>query len=178
MSTETLRLSSVDMQIIRHLERDPRSPVARIAEALGTPKSTVRNRMNQLVKAGVVEFAAMINPLQFGYQVWAIILIEADVAKIAAVAERLKKVPELYFVGIAVGTFDVFAAGLFRSNHELLAFVKEQLPRTPGVIRTSISSILEIVKRTIPSGLPNGNLEQREKRKPAGKQRGKGEAIE
>jgi Lrp/AsnC family transcriptional regulator, regulator for asnA, asnC and gidA len=156
MATEPVTISDTDLQIIRHLEKDPRCPVVRIAEALNMPESTIRNRMNRLVEAGVVEFAAMINPLHFGYQVWAIILVQADVAKISAVADRLAKVPELYFVGIAVGTFDVFAAGLFRSNQELLEFVKEQLPKTPGVVRTSISSILEIVKRTIPSGLPNG----------------------
>lgn len=166
--TEPKRINSTDLQIIRHLEKDPRSPVTKIAEALGMPESTVRNRMNRLVKTGVIDFAAMINPLQFGYQVWAIILVQAEVAKIADVADQLKRVPELYFVGIAVGTFDVFAAGLFRSNQELLAFVKEQLPKTPGVVRTSISSILEIVKRTIPSGLPSHEHERRSDRKRGG----------
>lgn len=153
---DKINITEADIRIIRYLETDPRSSVAAIAQALSMPESTVRNRLNRLIKGRIVDFAAMINPLLFGYQVWAIILLECEVGKITAVAERLARVPELYFVGIAVGTFDVFAAGLFRSNQELLNFVKEQLPKTPGVVRHSISSILEIAKRTIPSGLPNG----------------------
>lgn len=155
-----MNITQADLQIIRYLEKDPRSSVARIAEALRMPESTVRNRLNRLMGSGIIDFAAMINPLQFGYQVWAIILLECEVGKIAAAAERLSQIHELYFVGIAVGKFDVFAAGLFRSNQELLAFVKEQLPRTPGIVRHSISSILEIAKRTIPSGVPNGSARE------------------
>ena len=152
---EQLTVSAADIQIIRHLEKDPRSPVARIAEALDMPESTVRNRLNRLTEAGIIDFAAMVNPLQFGYQVWTVMLIECEVAKISSVAEKLAKLPEIYFVGISVGNFNIFASAIFRTNQELLAFVKKELARIPGITHTSINSLLEITKRTIPSGLAN-----------------------
>src|SRR5262249_10550468 len=47
---------ALDLDIIRCLQDDARSSVAGIAGRLRVPESTVRHRLNRLVKEGVVEF--------------------------------------------------------------------------------------------------------------------------
>jgi Lrp/AsnC family transcriptional regulator for asnA, asnC and gidA len=142
-----LELRSDDVRIVQYLQKEPRSSVGRIASQLAMAESTVRRRLNRLVKNGVVQFATITNPLQFGYQIWVIFQLRTNISRARSVAQRLAAAPELYFVGVTTGNHDVFAAGVFRSNKELLDFITRRLARVPGVIYTSTSNILELNKR-------------------------------
>jgi Lrp/AsnC family transcriptional regulator for asnA, asnC and gidA len=151
---DSFRLAPADVRIIQCLTKDARSSIAKIAEELEIPESTVRHRVNRLVRSGVIEFAVMTNPLRLGYGSWAIIEVQAELKKIRAVARQLANVPEVYFVGITTGGYDLLVGAVFRSNEELLDFVTDRLAHVPGIIRTSTSSVLELVKRNMTFGLP------------------------
>lgn len=162
---DPLALAPVDVDIIRCLHRDARRSVAGIAGELDLPESTVRHRLNRLVEHGIVEFAALTNPLQLGYQIWAIVEVQAELRKIRSVAQRLATAPEVYFVGITTGGYDVLAAAVFRSNDELLDFITRRLSGIPGIVRTSTSSVLEVVKRTMTFPLPDNVASGRRRRR-------------
>lgn len=151
---DSFRLAPADIRIIQCLTKDARSSIAKVAEELEIPESTVRHRVNRLVRSGVIEFAVMTNPLRLGYGSWAIIEVQAELKKIRAVARRLASIPEVYFVGITTGGYDLLVGAVFRSNEELLDFVTGRLAHIPGIIRTSTSSVLELVKRNMTFGLP------------------------
>jgi Lrp/AsnC family transcriptional regulator for asnA, asnC and gidA len=151
----SVRLAPADIRIIQCLTKDARSSIAKIAEELKIPESTLRHRVNRLVRSGVIEFAVMTNPLHLGYGNWAIIEVQAELKKIRAVARRLAEVPEVYFVGITTGGYDLLVGAVFRSNEELLNFVTGRLASIPGIIRTSTSSVLELVKRNMTFSLPS-----------------------
>ena len=151
---ETASLKAADVRIIRCLQDDARAPVAQIAARMKMPESTVRHRLNRLVRDGIIDFAAVANPLKLGYQLWVIIEIQAEISKVRSVAQRLASAPEVNFVGITTGGYDVLAAALFRSNDELLDFTTGRLASIPGIIRTSTSSVLHLVKRTLQVPLP------------------------
>jgi Lrp/AsnC family transcriptional regulator for asnA, asnC and gidA len=161
---DTVKLASVDVSIIRCLHGDARRSAASIAGELGIPESTVRHRLNRLVRRGIVEFATLTNPLQLGYQIWAIIEVQAELRKIRPVAQQLAAAPEVYFVGITTGGYDVLAAAVFRSNDELLDFITRRLSGIPGIVRTSTSSVLQVVKRTMTFPLPDTTARGREPR--------------
>ncbi len=148
-----VELSAADLAILKSLHADARSPVTKIAKRLRLPESTVRHRLNRLVKTGVVEFAAVTNPLQFGYQIWAWMQVQVEGPRIRDVANELAQVREVYFVGIMAGNFDILVGAVFRSNKELLDFLTYRVPRIRGIVRTSTSSILEVVKRTMATGI-------------------------
>jgi len=151
---ERSRVSAVDVRIIRCLNEDARASVAGIAEQLAMPESTVRHRLNRLVEDGVIEFTAVPNPLHLGYQIWSIIEIQAELAQIRAIAKRLAAEPEVYFVAITTGSYDILAGAVFRSNDELLEFITGHLPKIPGIIRTTTSSVLDVVKRFLTFAVP------------------------
>jgi len=120
------------------------------------PESTVRHRLNRMTRLGIIEFTALTNPLHLGYQIWAIMEIQAALPKIRSVAQQLAAAPHVNFVGITTGSYDILAAAVFRSNRELLDFITNRVSKIPGIIRTSTSSVLEVVKRTMSFEFPEG----------------------
>lgn len=152
---DDIRLAANDFKIMSCLQKDPRSSVARIAGLLGMPESTVRHRLNRLIEHRIIEFSAVTNPLRLGYDIWALIEIQVELAKMHDVARRLAAAPEVTFVVITTGSYDILIAAVFRSNAELLDFITKRLSRLPGIIRTSTSSVLELVKRTLAVRLPD-----------------------
>ncbi len=156
IDTAATELTAADISIIRSLQRDARSSIAKIAAHVGMPQSTVRHRLNKLVKAGVVQFTAATDPRKLGYRMWVIVEIQADLSKLRAVARELASMPEIHFLALTTGGFDLLATGTFRSNDDLLDFITNRLSAIPGVVRTTTGIILDLVKRTIAIGLPEG----------------------
>src|ERR1700682_6416877 len=105
MSVQEIRLSEADVKIIQCLQKDARSSVARIAKTLRMPTSSVRHRLQKLVKDGVIKFDAMTNPLLLGYQVWVNIEIQVELTKLDSVARQLARDPEVYLVYIMTGRY-------------------------------------------------------------------------
>jgi DNA-binding Lrp family transcriptional regulator len=151
---DTVTLSESDLQIIQCLRKDARSSVARIAKSLRMPTSSVRHRMQRLVKEGVLKFDAMMNPLLLGYQIWVMIEVQAEVSKIESVAQQLAAIPEVYLVYIMTGRYDILVGAVFRSTEEQFDFMTSRLSKISGITRTSSSSILRLVKRTMSFALP------------------------
>ena len=136
-----------ELEILRCLREDARMSVANIASKTGMPISTARHRLNRMLKDGIVEVGALIDPLKIGYQIWAIFEIQVELRKIDEIVEQLAEQPKLYFIGITTGHYDVWAAGIFKSNDDLLNFVTSKLARIDGIKNTSTASILKLVKR-------------------------------
>ena len=156
-----LKLTTTDVGIMRCLSRDARSPISKIAASLKVPESTVRHRLKRLVQSKLLSFAAVTNPLELGYQIWAVIEIQTDIPHVRAVAKELAELPEVHFVGITAGSYDVLVTAVFRSNAELLDFVTHRLSRIKGIGRTSTSTVLELVKRSVTFTVPDHVLEAR-----------------
>jgi Lrp/AsnC family transcriptional regulator for asnA, asnC and gidA len=158
---EEPKITPIDVRIIGCLQRDARKSFVKIADELHVPESTVRHRLNRLVRHGIVEFAAVTNPLRMGYQVWAIIEIQGEPSRIPVVARQLAKAPETFFVGITTGRCDIFVSAVFRSNDELLDFLTTRLAKIRGITRTSTSTVLEVVKRTLALSVPKSPATRR-----------------
>jgi Lrp/AsnC family transcriptional regulator for asnA, asnC and gidA len=139
-------LDRLDAAIIQILQRDSRMPNTEIARRLAVTEGTVRNRIDRLVRGGVIQFGVWADPLKLGYQNYAIIEIHVSDPDIEKVADRLARFPEIFFLGICTGSFDMSAAAVFRSNDHLYQ-VMTQLRQVPGIERTSTASIIRLVKR-------------------------------
>jgi Lrp/AsnC family transcriptional regulator for asnA, asnC and gidA len=149
-----MKLTAIDVGIMQCLQQDAPLAVAQIASRLLVPESTVRHRLNRLVQGKVLEFAAMTNPLEMGYQIWAVMNIQTDIGRLRAVAKRLAQSSEVYFVALTTGGPNVHIGAFFRSNEALLDFMTRRLSKIPGVISVSTSGILELIKRSVTVVLP------------------------
>jgi Lrp/AsnC family transcriptional regulator for asnA, asnC and gidA len=147
-------LDDVDTKIVAILQQDGRQPNTAIARRLGLAEGTVRNRIARLVEQRILRFGAWTDPLKVGYQTYAIIQIQVDPPKIEQVAERLAELPEIFFLGVSTGPYDIFASALFRSSEHMYEFMTERLTQVPGIQRTLTTHIVRILKREFPSPIP------------------------
>jgi Lrp/AsnC family transcriptional regulator for asnA, asnC and gidA len=139
-------------------------PAAKIAGELGIPESTVRHRLNRLVQRGVIQFTVLTNPLEHGYRISAMIQIQAELRRVRSIVQKLAGLPEVYFVGIMAGAYNIHAGAIFRSNEELVDFLTQRMGKIPGIVHTSTSTVLELVKRswTFPFPAPQATFIQRD----------------
>src|SRR5260370_1032947 len=140
--------NDLDLAIIVQLQGDARKPFTAIAEELGVPESTVRKRVDRLESAGIVRFTGFADPLRLGFQYWSWISGNVDLTALRHTAHTVAHISEILFVGLTTGENNLFLAGVFRSNLDLLNFLTVRLAKIPGVIHTAASNVLQIVKRT------------------------------
>lgn len=122
-------------------------PVAKVAEALKEPDSTIRHRLARLIENGVVSFVTLTDPLKVGYQLWVMMGLKVELGEIRNVSQRLGEFPEVYFVAVTTGGFDIILNAVFRSNDELFRFTSERLSLVPGIKDTMTFHYLSIPKR-------------------------------
>lgn len=153
-SRKTYVINAVDAKIVELLQEDGRRSNVEIARRLGIADATVRKRIERLVRERIVQIGAWPDPLRIGYQTYALIEIEARLGHAERVAARLAGFPEIFFLAICTGRYDLMAAACFRSNDEIHDFMTRRLPRVPGIQRTATSNITRLVKRAYAFPIP------------------------
>src|SRR5438045_452049 len=111
-----------EVAILRCLREDARMSVSDIAEKTDMPISTARHRLNRMLADGVVQVGALIDPLKIGYQIWVIFELRVELRMIDEIVSQLAEEPRLYFIGMTTRRYDVWAAGIFRTNDDLHEF--------------------------------------------------------
>src|SRR6478736_5551014 len=78
-------LDDVSKRIIEQLQEDGRRPYAAIGKAVGLSEAAVRQRVQRLLDAGVMQIVAVTDPLQVGFPRQAMIGVscEGDVTSVA-----------------------------------------------------------------------------------------------
>ena len=71
-------LDDLSKQIIEQLQSDGRMPYAAIGKAVGLSEAAVRQRVQRLTEAGVMQVVAVTDPLELGFDRQAMIGINAE----------------------------------------------------------------------------------------------------
>jgi Lrp/AsnC family transcriptional regulator for asnA, asnC and gidA len=138
----------LDLGIIRCLEEDGRGTNTVIAQMLGVTESTVRKRVDRLLRDGVIRITAVANPLTLGYEIVAIFGIRVVPSSIPEAGTALQNMPEFRFIGQTTGEFDFVAEAWFKSLQDLRAFIGTRLAQVGGVTRVDTSHVLEMLRYT------------------------------
>ena len=99
-------LDEVSKSIIEQLQQDGRRSYASIGKAVGLSEAAVRQRVQRLTEAGVMQIVAVTDPLQLGFGRQAMVGIHVDGA-IQPVADALSAMEEVIYVVMTAGTYDV-----------------------------------------------------------------------
>jgi Lrp/AsnC family transcriptional regulator for asnA, asnC and gidA len=141
-------VSDLDKRILERLQTDGRRPFTQIAAELGVSEAAVRARTNRLIERGVLQIVGVTDPLKLGYDQMAMIGVRCHGDQLLAAAEAIGRLPEVIYVVITAGTFDLMVETVCRDNEALLRFLTEKLRRVPGVETTETFVYLRIVKQT------------------------------
>lgn len=139
-------LDEVSKSIIEHLQKDGRQPYVTIAKAVGLSEAAVRQRVQKLLDADVMQIVAVTDPLQVGFRRQAMIGVRAD-GDVTPVAEALGDLPEVSYVVTTAGSFDLLVEVVCEDDDHLLTLLTTQIRRLPGVRSTETFVYLKLNKQ-------------------------------
>lgn len=143
------KMNDRDLAIIRALQHDARQSDSHLSRKLGISESTIRRRIQNLIRNEVINVAAVIDPLKVGYNTAAFIHIQANLSKLKSICRRFAEMPRVHAVALTTGWADIFLFATFRSPKELTEFAVNKIANTPGITRTETFINLEIIKRDL-----------------------------
>jgi Lrp/AsnC family transcriptional regulator for asnA, asnC and gidA len=143
---QTSQLDDLSKAIIEKLQEDGRRSYAGIGKAVGLSEAAVRQRVQRLIDAGVMQIVAVTDPMQLGFARQAMIGIRAtgDTIKLA---EKLAALPAIDYVVLTAGSFDVIAEVVCEDDDDLLELLNSHIRSLPGVTVTETLVYLKLVKQ-------------------------------
>jgi len=151
---DTSPLDAIDREIVRVLQRNGRTSNTEIGRALGLTETTIRKRIARLVDDGLVNIVAVPTPEAVGTTLSAIIGVSVNLGELDAVSKTLSASPEVRYLGVSTGRYDLILEAFFSDSEHLLSFVSERLGGIPSVTRVETSIILRVDKFSYEWELP------------------------
>jgi Lrp/AsnC family transcriptional regulator, regulator for asnA, asnC and gidA len=146
----------VDRRIVAALQRDGRRPFTVIARDLGISEAAVRQRVARLQAAGVMQVVAVADPMTLGYKTMAMVAISVDGRARKQAAEAVRRLPEVSYLVLTAGSFDMLAEVVCEDNDHLLRLLSEDLARIDGVRQTQTFMYLRLLKEAYTWSLADG----------------------
>lgn len=146
LPTSHTPLDDISRAIIEQLRQDGRRSYAAIGKAIGLSEAAVRQRVQRLLDTGVVQIVAVTDPLQVGYTRQAMVGLRAD-GDLAGLADALAALPEVDYVVITAGSFDVLVEIVCQDDDDLLRLVNGSIRSMPGVRETETFVYLRLHKQ-------------------------------
>jgi len=129
-------MDDLDRLILQTLQQDGRTPFTHIARQAGVSETTVRLRYRALVEAGVIRTVGIVDPYALGFQAPAIVGLTVAPGQIDEVARRITELPEVSYLVMTLGAFDLVMEVFCRDLSHLTDFLLRQIHPIPGVRST------------------------------------------
>lgn len=137
----------LDKGIIKLLAQDGRMSFTEIAEKLNVTEKTIRNRYKGLMDCKILKVTGVVNPLCLGLKVEAIILIRAEAQHLDQVREALIELPEVRYVTLISGEYQLLTQVFMRTYEQLDGFIKK-LNQIKGLNKMNVIIQLQVYKNT------------------------------
>ena len=145
-------LDDVSKAIIEQLQEDGRRAYATIGKAVGLSEAAVRQRVQRLLDAGVMQIVAVTDPLQVGFPRQAMIGINCE-GDVETVAEKIADMAEVDYVVITAGGFDLLVEVVCEDDDHLLDLISKRIRAVPSVRSTETFVYLKLRKQTYSWGV-------------------------
>ncbi|TDD13230.1 Lrp/AsnC family transcriptional regulator [Nonomuraea diastatica] len=139
-------LDDLSKQIIEQLQADGRMPYAAIGKAVGLSEAAVRQRVQRLQDAGVMQIVAVTDPLTLGFPRQAMIGVTCE-GDLESVADELAAIEEIDYVVLTAGSFDVIVEVVCEGDGHLLEILSK-IRAIPAVRTTESFVYLKLRKQT------------------------------
>lgn len=146
-----MKIDSLDRKIISLLQPDGRRAFSDMAGELGVSEGTVRQRYQRLVNAGVLQVVGVADPFKIGFHSMAMIGIKVTVGErsIDDVASAVASFPEVSYVVMSTGDFDLLVEIIMENNEDFVAFLTNKLHRVAGITETETFMLLRVYKMNL-----------------------------
>jgi len=141
-----MQLDEVSKAIIEQLQNDGRRSYAEIGKAVGLSEAAVRQRVQKLTDAGVMQVVAVTDPMQLGFYRQAMIGLRVS-GDTTIVADELGKLAAVDYVVLTAGSFDILAEIVCENDDDLIELLNKKIRAIPGVQSTETFVYLKLQKQ-------------------------------
>jgi Lrp/AsnC family transcriptional regulator for asnA, asnC and gidA len=147
MAAISTLLDEANRAIVEQLQADGRRSYAAIAAAVGLSEAAVRQRVQRLLDAGVMQIVAVTDPMQLGFARQAMVGVRAD-GDLSEIADKLAALPEVDYVVVTAGSFDLLVEIVCNDDDHLLSLLNNSIRCVPGVRESETFVYLKLAKQT------------------------------
>jgi len=137
-----------DEPLLAELARDGRASHAALAAAIHWHESTVRRRMDELRRAGLLYFEIDLDNRAFGMNVQAMLWLSVEPGRLEETGRALAAHREIPFAAATTGPTNLLASAIFRDTQHLYEYLTGELAALPGVSSVQTAPIIRTLKRT------------------------------
>jgi DNA-binding Lrp family transcriptional regulator len=148
LPTPRARLTPEDEPLVAELARDGRASNAALAAAIHWHESTVRRRIDELRRAGLLRFEVDLDHWMLGMTVDVMLWLSVEPAQLDRAGRALATHPEIPFAGATTGPTNLVATAAFRDTQHLYEYLTTQLASLPGATSVQTAPVIRTVKRT------------------------------
>ena len=142
-----MNLDKTDIHILNSLSIDGRKSFTDLAQELDVSVGMVRNRYKHLVEEGILHVVGWVDPEKSGMNAYARVVLKVRPTEmIEEVAKKLSDIPEVSFVALTTGSYDLEINVTCRTNRDLLDLMNNNILTIEGVFETSTTMYLKIYK--------------------------------
>ncbi len=146
-----MQLDELDYKVLELLIKDGRKSFTELAEELNVSVGTVRNRFNLFVEENLLTIIGRVNPEKIGFHTYAQILIKVrPVDRVSEVAERIATLPEVSFLAMTTGAYDLEVNVMCRDNDHLVQLMTTQITKMDGIYESSTNIYFKVYKYAQP----------------------------
>lgn len=139
-------LDATSKAIIEQLQRDGRRSYAEIGKVVGLSEAAVRQRVQKLTDAGVMQIVAVTDPMRLGFSRQAMIGVRVS-GDTRVVADHLSAMSEVSYVVLSAGSFDILAEIVCEDDEALIELLNQKIREIEGVATTETFVYLQLKKQ-------------------------------
>jgi Lrp/AsnC family transcriptional regulator for asnA, asnC and gidA len=128
------------------LGQDARQSSEKLSKQLKISAATVRRRLRNLLQSDLLRIVGIIDPNKFDLALAVLIALDLSNDELESALDILSKRPEIKWVSITTGRFDIIAIGLFNSTTDLSEFMTKNLSKLKGLKNSETFICLEVKK--------------------------------
>lgn len=145
-SNKIEKLDEIDSAIIRVMGNDARTGPKIITDQFGISASTVRRRVANLVKSGLMRVIGVFNPAKVGYPVCAVMAFNVANQYFDCFMEELASHPEVRWLARTTGHYNAIALVYKSSFEELSEFIRKGMGTPKGLREMETFMCLDMKK--------------------------------
>jgi Lrp/AsnC family transcriptional regulator for asnA, asnC and gidA len=118
-----------------------------LGRQVGLSEAATRQRVQRLIDSGVMQIVGVTDPLMLGFERMAMVGLKVT-GDLREVADTIASIPEVDYVVIVAGSFDLLMEVVCEDDDGLLAMLNDKVRTIPGVIETEVFTYLRLYKQT------------------------------
>jgi Lrp/AsnC family transcriptional regulator for asnA, asnC and gidA len=137
-------LDTLDNKIIHLLTENGRMPIGEMAKRLKVTAPTVRSRIKNLEKTGLLKISGAIDPNQHPQMITALVAMSVQShGKMDQILEKISRLPNVVWAGVITGRYDIIAEVVcVEGKDELYRFTTNTILKIGNVVRSETFIIM------------------------------------